>query len=431
MRKVSAAVFVAGVSFCSLFVAAGCAVDMNGISDPSVNGEGLFDSGVSDTARGSGGSGVAAGGNGAAGTGAGGTGTGGSAAGGSGAGGGNGNAGSGGLATGGPDADEGDVPGGGPKLGTGALCTGSGMCASGACVDGVCCESTCTSACSACSADKTGAIDGQCRPVSTGSDPDNECEAEPGNPCGRTGRCGDNGCEMVEAHTSCGEASCTGHTFTPAPHCDGSGTCQPSPPQSCPGNLKCAAGAVCEGGCQADADCVGGLVCDKASGMCKTGLALGAACDAAMAGKDCGSGHCIDGVCCESACGATCMACSMAKTGAKNGQCAAVRSGIDPDGDCNVEAPETCGKTGMCDGAGACKLHPDGTACGSTCCDSRQGQGNNPRPCTYMCKSGKCDKDNPVPTQDTCGGFTCCCATGGNNGQAACVLPLSCAGACH
>jgi hypothetical protein len=50
---------------------------------------------------------------------------------------------------------------------------------------------------------------------------------------------------------------------------------------------------------------------------------------------DCTGGHCVDQVCCESACAGACQACSAAKTGGADGVCGAVADGTDPDADCN------------------------------------------------------------------------------------------------
>ena len=148
-----------------------------------------------------------------------------------------------------------------------------------------------------------------------------------------------------------------------------------------------------------------------------------------MPGSDCASGSCVDGFCCDTACRSLCTACSLAKTGAANGRCAPVRAATDPDNECATEAASTCGRDGTCDGAGACRLYADGTLCGTTCCDS--GPGRGARPCSYVCRRGQCDTGNPLPTQNACGIFTCCCPNGGPNGQAACTAAGSCTAGCQ
>jgi hypothetical protein len=87
----------------------------------------------------------------------------------------------------------------------------------------------------------------------------------------------------------------------------------------------------------------------------------------------------------------------------------------------------------MCDGAGACRLHADGTQCGSGCCDNNSGPGGGraARPCTYACKAGMCDSANPTLQQQGCGILTCCCPNGGANGQAACTAAGACAAGCQ
>lgn len=100
------------------------------------------------------------------------------------------------------------------------------------------------------------------------------------------------------------------------------------------------------------------------------GRERGAKCTVA---SDCASGHCVDGVCCESACTGTCVACSAAKKGSgADGVCDAVASGTDPDNECAPDpSPFSCGADGTCDGAGACKLlAPAGTNCGAPTCSA-------------------------------------------------------------
>ncbi len=410
-----------------LFLTA-CSIDPAGINVPSVTGAG-----------GSGGdimSGGAGGGQG----GAGGSGRGGSsgqggvspATGGSGGGGGLVGGDSGGW--GGADANGGaggesdtGVETAGPDqptmLGIGALCSADDACASHSCVDGVCCESACAASCMACASVKTGQLDGECRTVKMGTDPDSECDAEPNNACGRTGRCGIGMCEMVTAGKTCNEAVCSGRELTAASICDGSGQCMPGATTRCANLFKCGNARACATKCTSDNDCFGVSHCDLADGKCKPGLSLGSSCTPATA-NECLSGQCVDGVCCESACTGDCRGCSMAKTGVKDGQCAPARAGSDPDEDCAKQDASTCGRTGVCDGAGACRVYADGTACGTTCCD--EGPGRGARPCNYACRAGVCDRTNPIPGSDMCTGQQCCCPNGGGTGQAACVSGLLC-----
>lgn len=79
--------------------------------------------------------------------------------------------------------------------------------------------------------------------------------------------------------------------------------------------------------------------------------------DTCAADGDCVSGHCEDGVCCNTACGGLCQACVNAKTGMADGTCANITVGTDPDDEC----------TDMlnCDAAGACEKGAKGVPCGN------------------------------------------------------------------
>ena len=110
------------------------------------------------------------------------------------------------------------------------------------------------------------------------------------------------------------------------------------------------------------------------------------------AGKQCTSGNCIDGFCCESACGSLCMACANAKTGQTNGLCRAVTGGTDPDAECAQSAQSTCGTDGMCNGSGACRLWDATTQCAGASCT---GSTFTPaRTCNGM---GTCQSVSTVP----------------------------------
>ncbi len=76
---------------------------------------------------------------------------------------------------------------------------------------------------------------------------------------------------------------------------------------------------------------------------------VGARCSQA---SQCTSGHCFDGVCCETACSDRCMACTVAKkqSGGKDGYCGFISGGFDPD--------RECGAGRVCDGIGVCVSKP-------------------------------------------------------------------------
>ncbi len=112
-----------------------------------------------------------------------------------------------------------------------------------------------------------------------------------------------------------------------------------------------------------DNECAGALSCNG-RGACQS--AHGAACTAPT---DCGSGFCVDGLCCNSDCTGTCMACSAKKKGGgQDGVCDAISDGTDPDDECAAQAQSTCGRTGDCNGVGGCALWPNGTVCVAASC---------------------------------------------------------------
>jgi hypothetical protein len=80
----------------------------------------------------------------------------------------------------------------------------------------------------------------------------------------------------------------------------------------------------------------------------------------------CASLHCVDGVCCESACGTACSSCAIA---GQEGRCRAVAARApDPHGLCVDSGAASCGTNGLCDGAGACARYPFGTICAPAVC---------------------------------------------------------------
>jgi len=82
-------------------------------------------------------------------------------------------------------------------------------------------------------------------------------------------------------------------------------------------------------------------------------------------GAECASGFCADGVCCNTACTGTCVTCVDQGT---VGTCVNAQLGTDPRDQCPVDAPSTCGSTGMCDGTGACDKYAAGTICQDMAC---------------------------------------------------------------
>lgn len=93
-------------------------------------------------------------------------------------------------------------------------------------------------------------------------------------------------------------------------------------------------------------------------------LELGAPCDTDGV---CGSGHCVEGVCCSTACEETCSSCLAAnKAAGTDGVCGPVLVGTDPRDSCEVGGE--CQTTGECDGQGQCAIVVAGTLCDQATC---------------------------------------------------------------
>jgi hypothetical protein len=140
---------------------------------------------------------------------------------------------------------------------------------------------------------------------------------------------------------------------------------------------------------------------------------------------ECNSGACVDGYCCDSLCAPSdpaslCKACNV--PGAE-GHCVAAPAGTDPHQQCEPDPVASCGKDGLCDGSGACRLYAAGTSCGTASCAGGM--------VTY---APACDGNggcvSPPPTSCapyTCGSATACatsCTPPANN----CAPPAVCTG---
>ena len=292
--------------------------------------------------------------------------------------------------------------GGACKSLIGDVCAVGGDCISTFCADGFCCGSACGATCQACSNAKTGLADGTCANVTINTDPDDECtngacdggacKLDLGQTCAQTSDCLSNFCiDSVCCDTGCGglcqactqaitgvsDGTCSGVANTTDPDnectngaCDGSGACDWDNGVACGGNDECLSGfcvdgVCCDGACTPACEACTAIFTGGTDGICadvSIGVTHGLcqppeqACDGGgvckftlgepcSLGTDCVSGNCIDGFCCDTACGAECEACSQAKTGVSNGTCAAVTSMTDPDEECAA---------GACDG-GACR----------------------------------------------------------------------------
>lgn len=116
------------------------------------------------------------------------------------------------------------------------------------------------------------------------------------------------------------------------------------------------------------------------------------------AGAMCASGFCIDGVCCDTKCDGTCVACTMAATGVKDGTCSPVTAATDPHGSCPNDGAPSCGKTGDCDGNGACSFYASGVECAPQTC------AGTTKSLAKTCDGVGACKDNGT---QSCGAFQC------------------------
>src|SRR5207302_1690530 len=120
--------------------------------------------------------------------------------------------------------------------------------------------------------------------------------------------------------------------------------------------------AACNGNCSADSDCANGTWCS--AGVCVPLLAPGQACGGA---NQCGSQHCVDAVCCDTACTGQCEAC--AESGSV-GTCTPVAGGPRNARTACASDGSLC--AGTCDGIhpAACTYPGNGTTCRDPSCSS-------------------------------------------------------------
>ncbi|HJZ83700.1 MAG TPA: kelch repeat-containing protein [Polyangia bacterium] len=283
-------------------------------------------------------------------------------------------------------------------LPNGQSCSAGAQCQSANCVDGVCCDTSCPGACNACNV--MGHV-GACFAVPAGQDLRGLC---PGSgPCKAV--CSASGlCAYPDATRACAPAACVGPSMPSILHrassCDGNGTCVDR------GTLDCApyncAGGSCPSACTSSGQCAGGNLCQ--GGSCGQHRAPGQACSVR---SDCELGFCVDGVCCQEACGGPCRRCDRTP-----GVCT-VPVGEDPDGDCPGEGlcRGTCAADRSCNYPGA-----------ERACDT----------CKACDRSGHCNQapasgDDPACLVIPCGALSRSCRTYHDLSSMRCVAVGACA----
>ncbi len=294
-----------------------------------------------------------------------------------------------------------------PSKDLGAACASNLECTGSACVDGVCCNEACVGPCRACSQAKKGSgADGTCGSVAADTNPRSGCTVGAGA-CAADGLCdGAGSCRsFAKVGTSCGPTTCAAASVMGK-------TCKGDAAECIDAVVACApygcAGTACARTCTADGDCAASSFCTSAS-TCSTKRALGASCGMA---KECVSGFCADGVCCNSACTGGCEVCN------------------DTPGTCKVigGAPRVghgaCGGTGTtcsgtCDGVnGATCTYPIGKECSAACAAATQSLstcdatgacvGSPPQGCNgFACEGTTRCKTTCASASDCAPKFTC------------------------
>ena len=152
------------------------------------------------------------------------------------------------------------------KAPPGTPCVQNAECGKGVCAGGVCCDGPCGGGCFSCTL--PGAV-GKCSPIPAGTMPriENTCLKEGPNTCGFDSSCdGAGGCRRHVAGTSCGQGSCDEGSETPAPKCDGKGTCTSTAPKACApymcGIRACAAECRSDDDCSNKTQCLGNNKCE-------------------------------------------------------------------------------------------------------------------------------------------------------------------------
>ena len=295
----------------------------------------------------------------------------------------------------------------------GLACGSNLECTSGFCAAGVCCNSACSGECEACGT-------GTCTPKAA------------------TVLCGLSGCV---GNYLVPKGKCNGTT----------NACDPQPATACSGALKCANATTCLTTCTTDADCVSGVCSGGAcvvsfdAGSADTSVpdtfvpdtfvpdtfvADTSVADTFVAdttvpdtfvpdtavadtwtiaetpapkladkpeivpefkrcsrGSECPSGFCVEGVCCDSACGDRCHSCALLSN---PGKCTLEPIGVDLKSECGpaLACLGTCGDKGECVGSGT------GTMCARNRCT---GPSTGAGPAYCGGPGAKCPTDDAFP----------------------------------
>lgn len=307
----------------------------------------------------------------------------------------------------------------------GDTCVQNSDCFSGECLDNRCCSGSCstTDACMTC-APGTGA----CVAVTNAQDPDT-CTGT--NSCDATGVCKLANGQTCAAATDCASGNCIDKVCCDTAcsgNCDSCnlpgkvGKCSIAPlgnpgTPACPTYACDGVSASCGTGCNSDSGCAANAYCAP-NGTCQPRKAIAATCDPTANCKsppcrECASGFCADGVCCDKACDGACDACTAAlKTSGDDGTCGPQKEGATPvHGTCTADDPLTCKRDGKCTASGGCRLYyPPGQKCGASTCTGNAVTG-------FSCDGTGTCADNQAgvecaPFKCSLGSCTTACTTG-------------------
>jgi hypothetical protein len=300
----------------------------------------------------------------------------------------------------------------------GGACTSDVDCASGACVPvlggdtRVCCAERCADGLS-CASDGSGCVECSGSQVSCDGSIELRCQAD-----GRF------------AQTDC-PFGCT-----PGEGCN----LLPGLGVACDVASGCLTGLTCQADgnglqrcCARDCAAEGRICADNGSCVCLPNqLAEGEACllragDACSQASECESGQCVDGVCCQEACGGACEQC-QAGTGAcvalapgqRDNACNGSRECVGARGDCRTSLREQCTSNNQCASSNCEGAVAGGQRCCAVSCDGATTCSSDGQRCV------ECEANAASRCGNGCNTQTATCNPLRPIG-AACALPQQCA----
>ena len=171
------------------------------------------------------------------------------------------------------------------------------------CAQGRCCSAACTGTCKSCA---VAGSEGTCRNVPDGRIRSASAPTRAPTTCGLDGQCdGTGACRKYAANTVVRDGFVQrGRRARRPARCDATGTCAPGTLRSC-SPYVCGT-TNCKTSCATSADCVAGFTLHR-----QRLHAAGRTACRAPAPAMCTSGYCEQGVCCNTGCAATCVACNL------------------------------------------------------------------------------------------------------------------------